>query len=111
MRILITNIVLSGRSGTETYVRDLALELLRRQHEVAVFTPRLGPIAEELIAAGIEVAARLDNLRLRPDIIHGHHNLQTALAMLHFPDIPAIFVCHDSKAWHDSPPLLTRIRH
>ena len=32
LRVLITNIILASRTGTELYVRDLAVELLRRGH-------------------------------------------------------------------------------
>jgi hypothetical protein len=30
-------------------------------------------------------------------------------ALLHFPKVPGIFVCHDRLAWHDSPPRHPRI--
>ena len=45
LRILITNIYLDSRSGTEVYIRDLALDLLRRNHRPVVFAPVQGDFA------------------------------------------------------------------
>jgi len=109
MRVLITNWMLVGRSGTETFVRDLALGLLRTGHAPAVFSPRLGPIAAEIHAAGIPVGDDLSALAEPPDVIHGHHNLATVIALLHLPRTPAVFVCHDALAWHDAAPAHPRV--
>ncbi len=69
-----------------------------------VYSPRLGEVAEEIAAAGIPVVDDLAGLPAVPDVIHGHHHLETIQAIQHFPKTPAIFVCHDSMAWHDEPP-------
>jgi hypothetical protein len=110
MRVLITNLTMASCTGTETYVRDLALGLRRRGHEPAVYTFDAGPLAEELQAAGIPVHIRLDRLPFVPDLIHGHHNLPAAAALLHFPDVPALLFCHDALSWHDRALALPRIR-
>ncbi len=110
MKILLTNLTLAGRTGTEVVTRDLALGLVRAGHVACVFSPRLGPIAGEISAAGVAVVSRLDEVPFRPDIIHGHHHVETTVALLHFHDVPAIFVCHDRLSWHDTPPPLEAIR-
>jgi hypothetical protein len=110
LRVLITNIAMWSRSGTETHTRDLALGLLNCGQVPAVYSPRLGKIAQELAAAGVEVVDDLKKLAMTPDIIHGHHNVQTMTALLHFSDTPGIFVCHDRVAWHDAPPRFAAIR-
>lgn len=104
LRILITNITLATRTGTETYVRDLATALLDRGYTPMVYSPDLGPIARELRDAAVTVVDNLRALATLPDLIHGHHNLPTITALLRFPGVPAVFFCHDSRAWHDSPP-------
>lgn len=109
MRVLITNLSLSSRSGTETYTRDLALELLRRGHEPSMYSPILGDMADELRADGVQIVSSLDN-EPAPDVIHGHHHTETMSAVLRFPGVPAVFVCHDRTAWHDRPPRHPRIR-
>jgi hypothetical protein len=108
--VLITNIALVGRSGTEVVTYDLACALQRLGHRVTVYSPHCGSMAEALRDAGIAVAARIEALDQAPDIIHGQHNTPTLTALARFPDVPALFVCHDSTAWHDAPPLLARIR-
>ena len=111
LAVLITNLKLTARSGTEIYVRDLALELRRRGHSVAVYAPIAGGgIADELCSASIPVVSRLDDVGFRPDVIHGHHTHQTLAALLHFADAPAVFLCHDARAWHDEPPRHPRVR-
>jgi len=110
LRVLLTNLALTGRSGTETVTRDLALALLRIGHRPMVYSPRLGPIADELRAASIPVADDIDSIRETPDVIHGHHVIQTAVAAARFPETPALFVCHDFTAWHDAPPRLPNIQ-
>jgi len=110
LKVLITNCVLQGRSGTEMYVYDLARFLLREGHVPIVYSPRLGELAKELLRQSIPVVDSLDCIAESPDIIHGHHTLETLSAMLYFPSAPGIFVCHDCDAWHDTPPVIPRIR-
>ena len=111
LTILITNLKLTARSGTEMYVRDLSLELRRRGHTPMVYTPiASGAIVDELRRATVPVVDRLERIGLRPDVIHGHHAHQVMAALLHFDQTPAIFFCHDYAAWHDEPPLFPRIR-
>lgn len=110
MKVLLTNLTLSTRTGTEMATRDLALGLLRAGHDACVFSPLLGAVAREIAGAGVPVVSRLEDVPYRPDIIHGHHHVETTLALTHFRNIPAIFVCHDRLSWHDIPPRLSGIR-
>lgn len=109
MRVLITNSSVSTRSGTELYVRDLALGLLGRGHRPVVYTPKVGALAEELRNKTVPVTDSLDSVSARPDIIHGHHNLETMTALLHFPRVPAVFFVHDNLSRRDVPPASPRI--
>jgi hypothetical protein len=110
LRVLMTNLSLSARSGTETYARDLALELARRGHVPTVYSPLPGVVADELRAAGVRVVTDLAGESEPPHVVHGHHHVETMSAVLRFPGAPAVFVCHDRTAWHDRPPLHPRIR-
>ena len=110
LRVLITNHALAGRSGTEMYVADLAIGLLRRGHAPIVYSPRLGTLAQELTLASVTVVDDLRSVAATPDIIHGQHTLESAIALLHFPRTPAIYVCHDWSWENDIPPHLPRIR-
>ena len=95
MRILITNAYLDLYAGTQVMVRDLALELRRQGHEPVVYSPRLGPVAEEIRDSGIAITDQLTSVATAPDIIHGQHH-PAIEALLRFPSTPAVYVCHSS---------------
>ncbi|HEY6366925.1 MAG TPA: glycosyltransferase [Candidatus Binatia bacterium] len=109
LRILITNNTLAGRAGTELYVRDVALALLERGHSPIAYSSLLGEVADELRAATVTVIDRLDALAVAPDLIHGHHHLETMTALLHFPNVPALSFCHGWLPWEEMPPKFSRI--
>jgi UDP-3-O-[3-hydroxymyristoyl] glucosamine N-acyltransferase len=110
MKVLLTNLTLATRTGTELATRDLALGLKREGHNACVFSPLLGDVAAEITASGVPVVSRIEDVPFRPDIIHGHHHVETTLALVHFRNVPAIFVCHDRLSWHDTPPRLNAVR-
>jgi hypothetical protein len=107
--ILITNIALRNRTGTEVMTAELAVALLARGHRVAIYAPRLGALAESVMARGVPVTNRIGTIGFEPDIIHGHHNTALAVAMVRFAACPAIFVCHDSSMAYDEPIIDGRI--
>jgi hypothetical protein len=108
-RVLIATITLTARTGTAVYTRDLALALLRRGHLPIVYASQTGALAEELRHSTIPVVTDLDALAAAPDVIHGHHHLETLAALSRFPGVPALFVCHDALTWHSIPPIGPRI--
>jgi glycosyltransferase involved in cell wall biosynthesis len=109
MRILFTNNTLSNRAGSELYVRDLATTLRRRGHEPVAYSPFLGDVADDLRAATIPVTNDLRSIRVRPDVIHGQHHMETMAALAHFPGVPAVYVCHGWLPWQESAPRHPRI--
>jgi glycosyl transferase family 4 len=94
MHILITNIVLDARTGTEIVTRDLALGLRARGHKIEVFTDRTGGVSDEIVAAGIPLHTDPARLR-RPDVVHVNHFDHARPVFERFPDVPAMAVCHD----------------
>jgi glycosyltransferase involved in cell wall biosynthesis len=109
LKILITNNTLAGRAGTELYVRDVAIELLKRGHTPVAYSTLLGAVADELRGATVPVIEHLDALATPPDLIHGHHHIETMTALLHFPGVPAIYFCHGWLPWEELPPKFPRI--
>lgn len=109
-RVLLTNITLNGRSGTESVTRDLALALLRNGEQPFVYSPHIGQIAEEIRDFGVPVTDDIAKVALEPDVVHAHHLPTCATALARFPFTPAIFVCHDFRFWHDLPPKLPSLR-
>jgi glycosyltransferase involved in cell wall biosynthesis len=112
LRVLITNYSLASRGGTELYVRDLAFGLLKRGHTPIVYSTELGAVAKEIREATIPVVDDLAAVAVAPDVIHGHHYHETMTALLRFPRVPAIYVCHDWYSRLDAPPKFPRLlRH
>lgn len=109
LKVLITNQCLVRGSGTEIVTRDLALELKKLGHRPAVYSPLLGPLADEVRAQGVPVFSDVRKIEPVPDVIHGHHHPQTLSALLRFPETPAIAVCHDAHAWQDDPLIFPRV--
>ena len=109
LKVLIANATMASLTGTETYVRDLALGLLRKGHTPIVYAPELGELAGQLRAATVPVVDDLNALGAAPDIIHGNHNTELMTALLHFPGVPAVFFCHSWTDWVSSPPAHPRV--
>jgi hypothetical protein len=109
LKVLIANATLATLTGTETYVRDLALGLLRKGHTPIVYAPELGPIAEELRRHTVAVVDNLNRVGTVPDIIHGNHNTELVTALLHFETVPSVFFCHSWTDWISAPPSHPRI--
>lgn len=108
--ILLTNIVLAHRSGTEVVTEQLADGLRRRGHEVMVFTQMVGPLGERMRARGFVVVDRPGDLPRRPDIIHAHHTAPAMAALAAWPGVPAVFVCHGAASPFDALPPHPGIR-
>lgn len=100
MRVLLTNSTIATRSGSELYAWDLATGLRARGYEPLVYSPNLGGLAHQLRAATIPVVSDLRQVSAAPDLIHGHQNHELMTALLHFPGVPAVRVCH---GWSDEP--------
>jgi hypothetical protein len=109
LKVLIANATLATLTGTETYVRDLALGLLRKGHTPIVYAPELGPIAQELRRCTVPVVDNLNRVGTVPDIIHGNHNTELITALLHFETVPSVFFCHSWTDWISAPPSHPRI--
>jgi GT2 family glycosyltransferase/ubiquinone/menaquinone biosynthesis C-methylase UbiE/glycosyltransferase involved in cell wall biosynthesis len=111
LRILLTNTKIADYSGSELYIRDVALALLRRGHTPVVYSPRLGALAQELQDANIPVVNDLHALRMTPDLIHGQHHLECMTALAYWPGVPVVYFCHGTLPWEEVPPHHPRILH
>jgi Glycosyltransferase Family 4 len=109
LRILMTNNSLAGRAGSELYIKDLAIELMKRGHFPMAYSQTHGEIAKELSAATIPVLSDLREVSVIPDVIHGQHHLETMTASLHFPQVPVVYTCHGWLPWEEWPPSYPNI--
>lgn len=109
LKILITSFMCAAHTGLEVYVRDLALELQKRGHVPIIYSPILGELAQKLRLKTVPVVDNLNAIGAFPDLIHGHHHMETMTALLHFPGVPAIYFCHNAFSALDSPPPSPRL--
>jgi hypothetical protein len=109
VRILITNASLGAVGGTQAYVRDLASWLLDQGHSPIVYGQQLGETARQLQRRTIPVVDDLNDIGVRPDVIHGNSAAETMIALLHFPNTPATFVCHGWAGIEGAPPKFPRV--
>lgn len=110
MRVLIATSTLDRGGGTQTYSIDLAAWLLDRGHSPVIYSPRLGDGAALAIRRAVPVTDDLSMISVVPDVIHGNSTVETVVAMLHFPEAPAVFVCHGWRGPLDAPPKFDRVR-
>ena len=103
LSILFTNNTLAGRAGSELWILDVARALVARGHRPAAFTLVPGLVADELRAATVPIVTELANFSGRPDLIHGHHHVETLIAALHFPGVPIVHFCHGWLPWEEKP--------
>jgi glycosyltransferase involved in cell wall biosynthesis len=109
LKVLFTNADLDLYAGTQVVVRDLALQLHRQGHQPLVYSRKLGDVAGELTGHGIEVTNDLNRLSTVPDVIHGQHHPLVMEALLRFPSVPAVFVCHAARGFKEAPVYFPRI--
>jgi Glycosyltransferase Family 4 len=94
MRVLIAGHSLGEIGGVQSYERDLASWLLAHGHSPVVYATELGDAARQFDALTIPVTDDLRTITVPVDVIHGDSALETMVALLHFQNVPAIFVCH-----------------
>ena len=103
LSILFTNNTLKYRAGSELWVRDVCRTLIGRGHRPVAFSLVLGEIAEELRVSTVPVVSNLDKAGFTPDVIHGHHHIETLIAALHYPGVPIVHFCHGFLPWEERP--------
>ncbi len=97
-------------TGSESVVELLADALSRAGHMPMIFAPTLGRQAERMQARGHIVVDRLAMLPQRPDVMHLQHITPALMALVAFPDVPAVFTCHSATLEVEAPRLHPQIR-
>jgi hypothetical protein len=74
LRIVFCNHALAARAGSELWVRDVANFCSNQGHEIAVYSPTLGEVAESIARMGILVTSSATAIHdFSPDIVHVNH--------------------------------------
>lgn len=101
--VLFSSGVMARRTGTEIWVEENALALVRRGWRAQVLAGTLGPLAEHLAQAGIPVSTTPAALPFRPDVILGSFTIEMLRALAAFPGVPALWLQHDGRAGLQHP--------
>lgn len=100
MKIIISSRTLD-RSGVPTYTLTLYNELVALGHEVLVYSPKSGVLAEEM-----EVVTGLREGEKAPDIILAQHRSCATYLKGIFPRTPMIFLAHGVLPEEEQPPRI-----
>lgn len=111
MKILFTQWGLPDkRGGSELFLIEVAAELARRDHEVAVYAGTVGKIGREFQErTGIPVLGDPRLCPWTPDIIHGQNRIHALKGLMAFPSAPAILYLHGFLPVLEKPFLHPRI--
>ena len=91
MHILMTNHTVANIGGTETWLKTMSDELLRRGHKVEVFTLLAGKFAKHL---NCPVTTELRGRMAPYDLIIANHNTCLGMLTLHEVEGPKVFTSH-----------------
>jgi hypothetical protein len=107
LRILLTNHHLQSFGGTETYTLTLADALLRRGHEVTVYSKFAEALAPELARRGVALVTDLGTLKQGAfEVAHVHHNICAYEVRHCFPELPLVYVSHGVLPFLESAPIV-----
>lgn len=102
MRVLLFHGDLTQPSGGEVNVRDWALGLKARGHDVSIYATRLGPLAQQIRSRGITVVDDPSAISDAPDVIMGQGVNELATLIARFPRSAGIQVAQLWDHWNSS---------
>ena len=103
MRILFTLHDLQYSGGTETFTYSIIKEFLGNNHEIFLYSTRIGTVSEKYIDLGVHVTDNLNDLPEHVDIIHAQHRAEAITIYYKYPSTPMIFTSHGIIPWQEKP--------
>lgn len=104
MNIAMSVLTLAYSGGSNCYIRDVAKYMIGQGHKVAVYSPELGPLADEIRDLGGLVFDVPDFGDFEPDIIHGQHHFDLMPLALRYFHAPIIYFTHGVFPPQEKPP-------
>jgi hypothetical protein len=109
MRIVIFHGDLTQPSGGEVNARDWAFGFKARGHKVSIYSPRLGPLAEQIRQHGITVVNDPSAISDAPDVMMGQGVHELAALVARFPRAAGVQVAQLYGHWNSSPCPLPQV--
>ncbi len=107
LKILITNHQLLDFTGSEIYTFTLAENLVKKGHEITIYTKYADKIIYLFDSINVKVATKIDEIKNEQfDIAHIHHNLMAIEIRYHFPKLPLVFLSHGIIPFLEQPPVI-----
>ena len=105
MRVVIGTLALAYPGGTESYCLTVARALDRLGHDVTLFADELGPLAEQAVEGGFDVAPGLAELPMVCDAILANDAITAGLLAERYPGTRLVYCIHSSLFEVQRPPL------
>lgn len=109
MRILFTLHDLQYSGGTETFTYSLVKEFLRQNHEIFLYSTRIGQVADKYTEIGVLVTDEISSLPDDVDIIHAQHRAEAISVYYKYPSVPMVFTSHGIIPWQEKPVFIPSI--
>ncbi|MEK5408622.1 glycosyltransferase [Paenibacillus sp. FSL W8-0439] len=109
MRILFTLHDLQYSGGTETFTYSLVKEFLRQNHEIFLYSTRIGQLADKYTEIGVLVTDEIASLPDDVDIIHAQHRAEAISVYYKYPSVPMVFTSHGIIPWQEKPVFIPSI--
>lgn len=110
LRILLTNHHLISYQGSENFTLTIANFLIRKGHQVSVYSAYIGPLRKDFERMGVTLVSDVRLLKDQHfDIAHVHHHINAYEIRHHFPHLPIVLLCHGIIFLENPPPLDLKI--
>src|SRR5215210_6736347 len=106
MRMALATENYHGIGGTETYVHTVAEQLQRLGHQVRVYSPHLGGMAQLTRGRGVDVVGRLEDLGEPDDVVLAQDAATSYELAGLWPEVPQVYVSHSTMFDLQQPPLV-----
>lgn len=110
LHILLTNHHLLSYQGSEVFTFTIADFLIRKGHQVSVYSAYIGPLRKDFEKIGAVITSDLRLLKDQDfDIAHVHHHINAYEIRYYFPHLPIVLLCHGIIFLENPPPLNLKI--
>lgn len=110
LRILLTNHHLLSYQGSEIFTFTIAEFLLRKGHQVSVYSAYIGKLRKDFERIGVTLVSDLRLLKEHDfDLAHVHHHINAYEIRYYFPRLPIVLLCHGIIFLENPPPLDLKI--
>jgi len=107
MRVLLSNHILLGHTGSELFTYTIADFLRREGHEVVVYSRYVDRTFADFEAIDVPVVRDLKLIEgARFDVAHVHHNINALEIRSRFEKLPIVFLSHGVLPFLEQPPQI-----